>query len=71
VSIEGRDSSIGIATGCGMGGPGIESRWGRDFPHLSRPAQPASSTMGTFPGVKPTGLGVDDPPHLTPKLKKE
>jgi len=22
----------------GMDGPGIESRWGRDFPHLSRPA---------------------------------
>jgi len=29
---------------------GIESRWGRDFPHPSRPAmgpQPASHTMGT------------------------
>ena len=22
----------------GMDGPGIESRWGRDFPHPSRPA---------------------------------
>ena len=31
-------SSIGIVTGYGLGGPGIESRWGRDFPHLSRPA---------------------------------
>ena len=28
----GRDNSVGIAT------PGIESRWGRDFPHRSRPA---------------------------------
>jgi len=30
-------SSVGIATGYGLDGPGIESRWGRDFPHLSRP----------------------------------
>ena len=30
-------SSVGIATGYGLGGPGIESRWRRDFPHLSRP----------------------------------
>jgi len=34
----GRDSSVGIATGYGLDGPGIEFRWGRDFPHLSRPA---------------------------------
>ena len=34
----GRDSSVGIATRYGLDGPGIESRRGRDFPHLSRPA---------------------------------
>jgi hypothetical protein len=33
----GRDSSVGIATGYGLGGPGIESRWGRDYSHMSRP----------------------------------
>jgi len=33
-----RDSSVGIATRYELNGPGIESRWGRDFPHLSRPA---------------------------------
>ena len=27
---------VGIATGYGLDGPGIESQWGRDFPHLSR-----------------------------------
>ena len=27
----GRDSSVGTATRYGLGGPGIESRWGRDF----------------------------------------
>jgi len=33
----GPGSSVGIATGYGLDGPGIESRWGRGFPHLSRP----------------------------------
>ena len=31
-----RDSVVGIATHHGLDGPGIKSRWGRDFPHLSR-----------------------------------
>ena len=31
-------SVVGIVTGYRLDGPGIESRWGRDFPHLSRPA---------------------------------
>jgi len=30
--------SVGIATGYGLDGPGIESRWGRDFPRPSIPA---------------------------------
>ena len=34
----GPGGSVGIATDYGLDGPGIESRWGRDFPHLSRPA---------------------------------
>jgi hypothetical protein len=34
----GPSSSVGIGTGYGLDGPGIESRCGRDFPHLSRPA---------------------------------
>jgi hypothetical protein len=34
----GPGSSVGIATGYALDGPGIESRWKRDFPHLSRPA---------------------------------
>jgi hypothetical protein len=32
-----QDDSVGIATRYGLEGPGIESRWGRDFSHLSRP----------------------------------
>jgi hypothetical protein len=43
-SIGSQDSSVGIATRYGLDGPGIESQWGRDFPHLSRltlrPTQP-------------------------------
>jgi hypothetical protein len=29
---------VSIATGFGLDGPGIESRWGQIFPHLSRSA---------------------------------
>jgi hypothetical protein len=36
--VQGRDSSVGIATRYRLDGPGIESRWRRDFPHPSRPA---------------------------------
>ena len=38
LSVSGLGSSVGIATGYGLDGPGIESRFRRDFPHLSRPA---------------------------------
>jgi len=33
----GPSSVVGIATGYGLEGTGIESRWERNFPHLSRP----------------------------------
>jgi hypothetical protein len=42
--VRGRNSAVSIATRYGVDGPGIESRWGRNFPHLSRlalgPTQP-------------------------------
>ena len=45
-------SSVGIATRKGLEGPGIESRWGRDFPHLSRPALgPTQSPVQWVPGL--------------------
>jgi hypothetical protein len=34
----GRYISVAIATRYGLDGQGIESRWGRDFSHPSRPA---------------------------------
>ena len=42
----------GIATRYGLDGPGIESRWGRDFPHPSRPAP------GGLPGLLYSGYRV-------------
>jgi hypothetical protein len=37
VSICWPGSLVDIATGYGMDGPGIEFRWGRDFPYQCRP----------------------------------
>ena len=34
--LQGRDSAVDIVTGYGLDGPGIESRWGRDFLQPSR-----------------------------------
>jgi hypothetical protein len=53
----GRKSVVGIATRYGLDGPGIESRWGRDFRHPSRPAlgltqSPIRWVTGIFPGGK-------------------
>jgi hypothetical protein len=38
LTYRGSGSSVGIATDYGLDGPGIESRWRRDFSQTSRPA---------------------------------
>jgi len=67
--MSGPSSSVGIVTDYGLDVPRIESRWGRDFPHLSRqalgPTQPPTIGTGFFPGVK-SGRGVTLTPHPLP-----
>ena len=38
IALYAEGSVVGTAIGYGLDGPGIESLWGRDFPHQSRPA---------------------------------
>jgi hypothetical protein len=48
----GLGSVVGIATAYGLDGPRIESRWRRDFPHLSRPAlRPTQPPVQWVPGL--------------------
>jgi hypothetical protein len=68
----GPGSSFGIATGYGLDGPGIESRWGARFsaPVQTGPGAHPSSCTGSFPGVE-SGRGVTLTPHhlLVPRSK--
>ena len=56
----GRESVVGIATGYGLGGPGIESRWWREIfrIHPERPWGPPSllyNEYRVFPEGKAAG----------------
>jgi len=66
---------VGIATGYGLSGPGIESRWGRDFPHLFRPNWSPPSLLyngyRVFPeGKERPGRNADPSPPSKAVVKK-
>jgi len=74
IIIMGRDSSVGIATRYRLDSPEIESRWGEIFRTCpDRPWDPLSLLYNGYrvsaPGVKRPGRGVDQLPHLAPRLK--
>jgi hypothetical protein len=53
------DSIAGMETGYGLDDPGIESRWGRDFPALG-PTQPPVQWVPVFPwGKERSGRDAD------------
>ena len=64
-----------IATRYGLVGPGIGSRWWRDFPNPSRPPlgptqPPIQWVPGLFKGVKRPGRGVDHPSPSGAEVKE-
>jgi hypothetical protein len=72
----GPGSSVGIATDYGLDGPGIESRWGRDFLCLSRPALGPPSLLyngyWVFPrGKVRPGRAADHSPPSSAEVTEE
>jgi hypothetical protein len=68
----GLGSSVGISIDYGMDGPGIESRWERDFPRLSRPV--LGSTQPPVQWVSGLPWGKVRPgraPYLSPPSSAE
>ena len=76
LSYVGRDSSVAIATRYRLDDPGIESRYRRYFPHLSRPVlgptqPPIQLYLASFPVVKRSGRGVDHPSPSSTEVKEK
>ena len=69
--VGGPDSAVVIATGYGLDGSEIESRWGCDFPHLSRPALgPTQWVPGLIRGKERRGREADPSPLSSAVVKK-
>jgi hypothetical protein len=73
-AIRGPGSSVGIATRYELDGPEIESRFGRDFPHPSRPdlgpTQPLYNAYRAFPGGKTAGKWRWSPTPSSAEVQK-
>ena len=73
--VGGPGSVVGITTGYRLDGPGIESRWGRDLPPLSRPVwgppSPLYKGYCVFPvGKERPGRDTDPSPSSSAVVKK-
>jgi hypothetical protein len=73
----GRDSAVCIMTRYGLDGPGLTSRWGRDFLSPSRPApRPIQPSVQWVPGLFPQEVkrpwrGADHPPPFSDGVEYE
>ena len=73
----GPGSVVGIATGYGLDGPGIESRWGGEIFRTcpDRPWGPPSLLYNWYRvfsrGKERLGLTLNPHPHLVPLVMKE
>jgi len=75
IRVADRDSSVGTASRHVLDGPGIETREGGDEfstpVHSGCGAHPAFYTsIGSFPGVKRPGRGVNHPPPSRAEVKE-
>ena len=73
--LEGRERLVSVGSHYGLDGPEIEYRWGRDFPHPSRPVlgptqPPIQWVPGLFHGVKRPGRGVNHLPPFSAEVKE-
>ena len=75
ISLCGLGSSVGIATGYGLDGPGSNPGGKRDFPHLSRPALgptqlPVQWVPGFSRGKERPGRDADPSPPSSAVVTK-